>query len=853
MRLTGLDITGFKSFAKHSSLKFQSGNTAIVGPNGSGKSNIADAIRWVLGEQSMKTLRGKKLEDVIYAGGTSKGRLGMAEVSLTLENEGDDSLILDAPEIVITRRLYRSGESAYLVNNRPVRLLDVAEILAKAGFAQKTYTVIGQGMADSFVNATPQERRGMFEDATGVTPLLIKKEQTERKLEQTKENLTRAKDHLAELEPRLRSLKRQATRARQREEVEKELRGHEEVWFAHLWLSYNKTLQEADDKLFVLKDKINKINEQIKKFQPQDGAEDVTARLPELRAGLEKLRQEEQDFIIKLAQQGYMSEDIVDRKAEEKVAKEKEQQRLNGLLDEAMENIKQQESLLHNVREALRNAQDTLLSINKTSGSFDATKIKKEIKEVIVLQEALIERLNSVENMEELNALQEDAEKVRMLLQSLDSALDTNNEGVNLNHAELQQQLRLLTSQRDQLEMKITEGRINLAKLETNLRSVDERLLELNNERGMKNEGADNASLRNRLEEVRAQRLEIAKEVEKLEKMLFASHIERQKQLTELEEVRQQQHLAEQERYGIEVNVAGTRARKEDLEREIGERLNGDFLERLKSGQLINPEEQQLSNVEQTIQGLRKKIEQIGGIDPNVITEETEVETRVNELTLQLDDLDKASADLKSGIKELDKHIHSQFTGAMKNINETFNTYFRQVFGGGRASLSVVHPQPIVHEVVEEGGIVGDSLLSTREGEGGFSESVVEEHTHELPAGVEIKANPPGKKLGSVAQLSGGEKALTSVALLFAIISQRNSPFIVLDEVDAALDEANSRRFARMLKELSNKTQFLVITHNRATMESASALYGVTMQEDGISQLLSVKLSEVPEEFVGKN
>lgn len=845
MRLSALDITGFKSFAKHSSLKFQSGNTAIVGPNGSGKSNIADAIRWVLGEQSMKTLRGKKLEDVIYAGGVNKGRLGMAEVSLTLENEGEETIALDAPEIVITRRLYRSGESAYLVNNRPVRLLDVGEILAKAGFAQKTYTVIGQGMADSFVNATPQERRGMFEDATGVTPLLIKKEQTERKLEQTKENILRAKDHLSELEPRLRSLKRQAARARQREEVEKELRGNEEIWFAHLWLSYDKTLKEADEKLSVLRKKIEDITEKIGRLQPKEGSDDETSRLPELRAGLEKLRQEEQDYIIKLAQQGYVSEDIVDRRAEEIIAKEKERERLGGLLSEASQSLEVQEKLLHKTRDALRIAQDSLLSSDGANhGILDTKRIQKEIKEIIILQDSLIERLTDAESMEEISSLQEDAEKVRIVLQKLDNELGNTEHKTGDDKVGLQNKLRELSAERDILDTKISESRVQLAKLETQLRTVEDRLLELNREASFKDKNVDNVSLRNRLEEVRAQRLGISREVEQLEKVLFASHTERQRQLSELEKTRQEQHLSEQERYSIEVNVAGTRARKEDLEREINDRLNGDFLERLKVGHIEKPKEELLQSLEQNIHGLRKKIEMIGGIDPNVISEETEVEARVNELAIQVDDLEKAITDMKAAIKDLDKHIHSQFSEGMRSINEKFNQYFRQVFGGGRAGLSVVKPQPIVHDAIEEG--MGNTEGHVENIELG------EEHEHELPSGVEIKANPPGKKLGSIAQLSGGEKALTSVALLFAIISQRNSPFIVLDEVDAALDEANSRRFASMLKELSQKTQFLVITHNRATMESAGALYGVTMQEEGVSQLLSVKLTEVPEEFVGR-
>jgi len=843
MRLASLDITGFKSFAKHVSLKFQSGNTAIVGPNGSGKSNIADAIRWVLGEQSMKTLRGKKLEDVIYAGGTTRGRLGMAEVSLTLENDENSVSVLDAPEVVITRRLYRSGESAYLVNNRPVRLLDVGEILAKAGFAQKTYTVIGQGMADSFVNATPVERRAMFEDATGVTSLLIKKEQTERKLEQAKENMTRAKDHLSELEPRLRSLKRQAVRARQREEVEKELREKEEKWFSYNWLNYKTIIDESDGKLAGLHKAIKECEEKISKFQPKHTEEDLGLRLPELRSGLEKLRQEEQEISIMLVKAGNGSVNDINRRVEEKNTKEKERERLVVVLDEVGSELKKQEEILQQIRESFHSAQEDLLK-KQTGGRVDVhtDNIQRRLKEALGLQESLIGRLSRIDDLSDLIILREDAGRIRIVLQQLIKILENDGQKDVSSVVDLQKKLEEISQEKEILEGKITNEKIRQAKLEMQLKSTEERLAEMSRHELSGNRKTEEASLNKRLDEIKAQKEGFQKEIEMLETALLASYSEQQKINKELDEARKKMHTAEQEKYSEEVRVAGTIARKEDMEREIEERVGQEFMLRLQKGEVAALREFSAGEMDQEIRQLRKKIELIGGIDPNVIQEETDVEKRVNELAEQLDDLEKTGVDMRAALKDLDKHIHRQFSEGMKNINETFNVYFRQVFGGGKASLSVIKPQAVVHEAQVEGEITEDEQNP---------ENVSEEHIHELPSGVEIKANPPGKKLGSISQLSGGEKALTSVALLFAIISQRNSPFIVLDEVDAALDEANSRRFSRMLKELSQKTQFLVITHNRATMEAANTLYGVTMQEEGVSQLLSVKLSDVPEEFVG--
>jgi chromosome segregation protein len=274
-------------------------------------------------------------------------------------------------------------------------------------------------------------------------------------------------------------------------------------------------------------------------------------------------------------------------------------------------------------------------------------------------------------------------------------------------------------------------------------------------------------------------------------------------------------------------------------------RLGDAFLKDLRAGRRERPDPQMVTTLESSMRRLRGKIGEMGDTDTSVLAEEAEVEQRVTGLREQVHDLDGASAHLREGIRELDAFIHRQFSEGMHSMGEAFHAYFRQIFGGGRAGLSLVTPRPVEHALpdVPAGGIMAtlpDAVEDVPEqGEGS--------HVHELPAGVEIRATPPGKKLTSIDQLSGGEKALTSIALLFAILSQRPSPFIVLDEVDAALDEANSQRFARMLQKLARSSQFLVITHNRATMEAAGALYVITMSDDGISQLLSIRLSEVPE------
>jgi chromosome segregation protein len=233
-------------------------------------------------------------------------------------------------------------------------------------------------------------------------------------------------------------------------------------------------------------------------------------------------------------------------------------------------------------------------------------------------------------------------------------------------------------------------------------------------------------------------------------------------------------------------------------------------------------------------------------MDPSVIEEASLVEPRVKELRNHVDDLDAAQRTLKEALRELAAHIRERFTGGLTSMNERFNHYFREVFGGGRASLALVQPRPIEHAFPDLPPEETEERPRATSAEG--DEPDEHAHVHELPLGVEIHAHPPGKRVHSLNQLSGGEKALTSIALLCAILRERASPFVVLDEVDAALDEANSRRFAHLLDDMAQRAQCIIITHNRATMEAARSLYGVTMGADGVSQLLSVKLEDAVRE-----
>jgi len=394
MFLKKIEISGFKSFATKTTLNFLAssgkagkwGVTAIVGPNGSGKSNVADALRWVMGEQSMKNLRGKKAEDIIFAGSGEKARLGSASVMIFLDNT-DKKINLDFQEVTIGRKIFRSGESEYLINNARVRLQDVTDILAKAGVGRETYAIVNQGMADSVLNATSQERRVIVEDAAGVKQYQIKKERSIRKLQTTRQNLQRTSDLMREIEPHLKILKRQSQKASQKEIVVSELKEKQTILFSSLWYNFQKekgTLVEDKEKIGremmnaqreedKLSDEMNKVSKEEKNVLKDNLGE----KQREIR---EKLRQLEKDLIFKKG----------------RIEVEKEKEKNKKFLEEMI--IK---SIL-----------------------VDLSYVKNNIEEIRKDQSRLIERLKNVENLEELQDIREFARAIQQKLFELKTDIE---------------------------------------------------------------------------------------------------------------------------------------------------------------------------------------------------------------------------------------------------------------------------------------------------------------------------------------------------------------------------------------------------------------------------------------------
>ncbi len=720
MRLSRLEISGFKSFAKSTTLSFPVPVSAIVGPNGSGKSNIAEAVRWVLGEQSMKSLRGRRGEDLIFNGSPSVSRMGKAGVALIFDNH-DGAIPLDFPEVKIERRIFRDGTNEYLLNDSVVRLKDIVELVARIGLGENKHNIIGQGEVDRWLLASPRDRKEILEEALGLKVYQIKKAEAERKLASTEDNMKEVESLLREITPHLRFLKQQAEKAATRDEMETELLHLERVYFA-------RRLRDSDAAFGKIRREAEPLEEELQK---------ADSRIAEIRKTI-------------LTREGQVLDDPNTSVLEKEIAGLEIQRHT---LERRVGNLEGRAAVL---RERAR---------APVVRMADAAYVKEKINEVLLF----------LRHPSDNGSLEERLLRVSRELEAILAAVE-----------------------KGSVELPL-DGRMReeLAELGSELKDVEKELMKtgasLLEKRGMERERVEGA----RAAEAELRGLERELRIAEETKNLVASKLER----------------ATYERERLETE-------KTELTNEL--KLAGVSPSRLDSmGEDAIAAHPNPHDLFKKIERLRGKIEEVGGIDSSVVKEYRDTEARHAFLTKELADLKEAMKATRELVATLEKRIRDDFERGFRKINEGFNQYFQLIFGGGRAKLSY-------QELRSKNGELSDETKSDED----------------VEYGVDIDVDLPRKRIKSLSMLSGGERALTSIALLFAMVTVNPPPFLVLDETDAALDEANSQKYAKTLVELSGKSQLIIITHNRETMMRAGVLYGVTMGNDGISKLLSIKLEE---------
>ncbi len=743
MRLKRLELSGFKSFAKHTVLELPAQISAIVGPNGSGKSNIVESMQWALGEQSLKSLRGKKSEDFIFNGSAAVPRLGKASVTLVFDpvrsktseisadllpanrtsngvDPGKYSEALGYDEFIISRKVYRDGASEYLINNSQVRLKDVVELLSKLGLGTSSHHIISQGESDRILSASSKERREMLEDALGLKIFQLKRQEAERKLKRTEENIGQVVSLQKEIQPHLKFLKKQSEKVEKALTLRDKLKELCREYFSKEKKYLHKEFERLEAGRAKPLGELKAAEEKIKNLRLELEKEEKVATLP---AEFLKLENELEDIRLK------------------RISLERDLGRCEGMVELA--ESRQKEA-----------AKD---SIERSAVLKFLEKLNKHLKEGYA--KVVFEKIQKT--VDDFSSGIRAQKKV-----TLDSELD----GLKKKRHELNISVEDIRRREKEMAIKIAQDKSEVEQKEHFKRGA---------ERELYNAELSASNLRNHLKS-----FEIEEERWKNRK----DELESEKQSAE--------HFM-----GSEIAVSG----------DISDELT--FVERDQS--------------RREIERLKIKLEDSEGVGDDVLKEYQQVKARDDFFSKELSDLDVAGKSLVDLMKELSEKLDNDFQKGVLAINGEFQKFFVTMFGGGTAELKVVKAEKKKLEVESEEG--GEPILS------------------EVEEGIEISVNIPRKRIRSLDMLSGGERALVSIALLFAMTQVNPPPFLVLDEVDAALDESNSQKYAEMLKDLSKRTQLIIVTHNRETMKQAGILYGVTIGRTGVSQILSIKFEEAEE------
>ncbi len=1044
MYLKRLEIQGFKSFANKTVLDFLAPKnginsvTAIVGPNGSGKSNVTDAIRWVMGEQSMKHVRAKKSEDVIFNGSEARGAQSFAEVTMVMDNSArphpaspeqkrqktvtvgveDFQPLQDAEEITLTRRLYRNGESEYLVNNNQARLLDIHLLLARLKFAEGAYSIVSQGMIDRLLTVTNSERKDFFDEACGIKEYQIKQHQAELKLARTEENMREATTLMAEVEPRLKILARQVKKLEQRHEVEAKLVEHQEKYYLTLYTKNKIEIESIRQKLQAVGDRYKQSFELLEKTQTDLATLAHAASRQEVFDDLQRRHQEatraknemERQLIIiegqmqtEYSQAGKQNVGWLENKARElknnhdrlsgivKAAEAEagrhevvmsEQKKkietlgleqtqlklkISRLQSQLMQNQSEQSYLqlsgltavkailearnqfggkvyglvaeLGEVEEAYRLALEvaaganlssivveneqvarkaieylrenrfgvaTFLPLNKiqSRGTYSDTDqlahqngvrgkaidlvrydTKFEnifsmifgstlvVEDLVVAERVGIGRARMVTldgDVVEYKGVMRGGFRHRRGGLSFSSKLSLSGDD---RLAEVQAEINLENHNLQELDRALEDARLKSVGLQVTAQSAAQKVIMVeeeykNVERELKNVEHELSLIKASPEEygermkkletdktdLAAQQESSAHKIKKIEVEIeeFNKKEEEKKQRVFMlqEKMQREQETVNAvlaERSELNVSLAKLETKHEDLAEEVMNDMRvslQSIVERLVgtvgAENFLPVHNEQLQQLADTIQKLKYQLSLIGGIDEEVVAEYATTKERYDFLDGQLKDLHTATGDLKTMIEELSEIMKKKRGAAFKKIRKDFDRYFQILFGGGSADLEEVYASPA--EALAEAGF---EEAQNQEASFAPTEVVATAAKDKVLTGIDVIANPPGKKVKYLNMLSGGERTLTSIALICAILFNNPSPFVVLDEVEAALDEANTQRFARIMMELSTHSQFIIVTHNRVTMHAAHALYGVTMGGDGVSKLLSVKMEDL--------
>jgi chromosome segregation protein len=811
MNFKQLEITGFKSFSEKTNFLIENGLTGIVGPNGCGKSNIVEALRWCMGENSAKSMRGSGMEDVIFSGTSNRPSKNISEVTLLLDNQNKEGPVQykDFDEVTIKRKIEKEKGSKYYINDKEVRARDVQTLFADLSTGAHSPSLISQGKIGQLVTAKPIERKSILEEAAGISGIHARRQEAETRLNAAENNLKRADELKKQQQKQLDNLKKQAEEATRYKEISKEIKKIE------AGLYYLKINEIEKDKKIIL-EKLSELEDEISAINIDFNHNN--SLLEEENKKLAPLRDKKMESAAKLQKLNLDIANLVE-----------EESRVKSLKDKLEKSIKTIESDLERERSISLDA------------NLNEKRISKEKEELLKTENELIEvETNSSKELKttktQLDNLQTQLESI---LDQIEKDIDADIKLSKKSFKELRQLVKKITHSQEEYAEKYGKDKSiqsDSIKRKERIRNIDVELknwrnLQSNSEKmttelsNRKNkllyELSDNQKNPERIATSKGQNLQNLENTKKRNEEIENELNEAEKKYNainqNLKEIQLKLSDLKENKARNEATVEGIENRKKDLLHSVKNEINiNDELSLLPQSDLNDVSPNNLPTLEEQskkAEKIKKQRDSLGSVNLRADEETKKYETDIKKMEDDRTDLYSAIVKLKTSINELNQKGRERLLDAFTKVNRKFNEVYTKLFNGGTAKIELV------------------------------------DSDDPLEAGLEMYVSPPGKRLQSISLLSGGEQALTAMSLIFAVFLVNPSPICVLDEVDAPLDDANVTRFCNLLDELTKitKTKFIIITHHALTMSKMHRLYGVTMAEQGVSQLVSVDLQKAEE------
>ena len=787
-----IQLNGFKSFADKSNFIIEDGLTGIVGPNGCGKSNIVESLRWVMGETSAKSMRGSGMEDVIFSGTSNKPSKNIAEVSVTVSKQADEGPVQyrELEEINIRRKIEKDKGSKFYINDKEVRARDAQMFFADLSTGAHSPSMISQGRIGALVTAKPTDRRAILEEAAGISGLHVRRHEAELRLNAAENNLKRADELRRQQEKQLANLKKQAEEATKYKNISDEIKKIEAGLYYLKLIEIDKEIRveteinsEAMDEVTGFNDKISKIENLIK--LELDKVTPLREKNIEILSRIQRLNLELQGL-------------------------DKE----NTRIQDEIENIKK---TLQTLDDDINREKGIIIDANSNE-----KRLKEEKKELIEIDSKYYEteKKSNEDLNNSKNSLHQEIEKIKELIKSNqnENAINTlesskllideyansfsKNQNIKKESVKRNERISVIEKEIESWKNLLSNSKKMVDELTGRKDKLNNQLDQLDNQPKLQAEkkGQISEGLRISEKEKNENEIIINNTDEKIDTLR-----------SQLDEIQEQSIQIRERKASSGATIEGLKKRKDDLIDRVGSELNLTEENILENSNLFGVEELPDAVIQEDLLDKKKQErEKFGSVNLKADEETNKYESEIKKMEEDRLDLVTAISKLKESIQELNQKGRERLLEAFEKVNRKFNEVYTKLFNGGNAKLELV------------------------------------DSDDPLEAGLEMLVSPPGKRLQSITLLSGGEQALTALSLIFAVFLTNPSPICVLDEVDAPLDDANVSRFCNLLEELISitNTKFIIVTHHALTMSKMNRLYGVTMPEKGISQLVAVDLQK---------